>query len=85
MRWCCPPRLGCNRQGEAEPCALELCEAARDDFPEAALALLRWEELQRACEHRRSDRERRFRRRAYERARDRALIALAMHELASAV
>jgi hypothetical protein len=86
MRWCCPPRHGCNRQGSEEPCALELCRGSRDDLPEAATALLRWDELQRTCEVRRSDRERRFRRRAYERARDRALIALAMHtaELASA-
>jgi hypothetical protein len=84
MRWCCPPRHGCNRQGEEEPCALELCRVSQDDLPEAELAVLRWDELQRACEHRRNDRERRFRRRAYERARDRALIALAMHELQSA-
>lgn len=42
------------------------------------MAVNRWEELERVCEARRSDRERRFRRRAYERARDQALIALAM-------
>jgi hypothetical protein len=63
-----------------------VCRAAQADLAEAVLAVRRWEELQRACEHRHRDRERRFRRRAYERARDRALIALAMHssELAPA-
>ena len=78
MRWCCPAGHGCNGQGEAEPCALDVCRAFESQIPEAVLAVRRWEELERACEHRRSDRERRFRRRAYERARDRALIALAM-------
>jgi hypothetical protein len=78
MRWCCPPGHGCNGQGDDEPCALDVCRAFENRIPEALLAVRRWEELERACEHRRSDRERRFRRRAYERVRDRALIALAM-------
>jgi hypothetical protein len=78
MRWCCPGGHGCNGQGDDEPCALDVCRAYENQIPEAVLAVRRWEELERACEHRRSDRERRFRRRAYERARDRALIGLAM-------
>jgi hypothetical protein len=55
-----------------------VCRAFESQIPEALLAVRRWGELERACEHRRSDRERRFRRRAYERVRDRALISLAM-------
>lgn len=78
MRWCCPQGHGCNAQGEDEPCALDVCRAFQDQIPDAVLAVRRWDELERACEHRRSDRERRFRRRAYERVRDRALISLAM-------
>jgi hypothetical protein len=44
--------------------------------PDAALALARWEKLRQATDGERA--ERRFRRRAYQRARDRALQALAM-------
>jgi hypothetical protein len=79
MRWCCPPRHGCNAPDGGEPCALALCRAAEVDEREAAVALARWAALKRACEgSRSSDRERRFRRRAFERSRDRALVALAM-------
>jgi hypothetical protein len=56
-------------------CALTLCSVDKHE-PDAALALARWEELQRTAAEER--RERRFRRRAFERARDRALQALAM-------
>jgi hypothetical protein len=56
-------------------CALTLCSVDKQE-PDAALALARWEELQRTAAEER--RERRFRRRAFERARDRALQALAM-------
>lgn len=54
---------------------LTLCSVDKQE-PDAALALARWEELQQVAEQDR--RERRFRRRAFERARDRALQALAM-------
>jgi hypothetical protein len=56
---------------------LELCRAAAAEEPDAALAIDRWEELRRA-DAAPSSRERRFRRRTFERARDRALQALAM-------
>ncbi len=52
--------------------------AAARTIPEAGLALARWEILQRALREAPSKTERRFRRRAYERARDRALGAVAM-------
>ncbi len=61
-----------------------MCRANADELPDAALAVKRWEEFERAWERSRSDREPRFRRRAYERARDRALIALAMQADGSA-
>jgi hypothetical protein len=77
MAPCCPPGRGCNAPGGDEPCALTLCSAVADQEEDAALALMRWEELQRVAERERG-RERRFRRRAFERARDRALQALAM-------
>jgi hypothetical protein len=78
VAFCCPPGHGCNAPGGGEPCALALCRAAAPDEGDAALALDRWGALEEAAEGRCSDGERRFRRRAFERARDRALIALAM-------
>jgi hypothetical protein len=78
MRPCCPPGHGCNADGGAEPCALELCRAAADVQKDAALAIKRWNSLELARERGRGERECRFRRRAFERARDRALIALAL-------
>ncbi len=56
---------------------LELCRATAGQEPLAVLALERWEEWNDA---RRSAarRERRFRRRAYERSRDAALVAVLM-------
>jgi len=74
MPLCCPSGHGCNAPGGNEPCALALCRAAARDEEDAALAQSRWGALEAASEQR----ERRFRRRAFERARDRALIALAM-------
>jgi hypothetical protein len=72
MQFCCPPDHGCNTTGRAEKCALEVCAAAPDNA-DAALALDRWSRLEKAA-----GADRRFRRRAYQRARDRALIALAL-------
>jgi hypothetical protein len=78
MRPCCPPGHGCNAAGGAETCALELCRAAAAVQKDAALALKRWSALELARARGRGEQERRFRRRAFERARDRALIALSM-------
>lgn len=75
MAECCPPGHGCNAPGGGEPCALTLCRVAAKEEDDAALAIARWKALEAASER---DGERRFRRRAFERARDRALIALAM-------
>jgi hypothetical protein len=73
MALCCPPGHGCNAPGGNEPCALALCRAVPEE-EDAALALSRWGDLEAASDQG----ERRFRRRAFERARDRALIGLAM-------
>jgi hypothetical protein len=54
---------------------LALCSLEKQE-PDAALALARWEEFQQVDAQERA--ERRFRRRAFERARDRAVAALAM-------
>ena len=56
---------------------LSLCSAAAEEEPAAAVALDRWQEFQQAVKAHR-DRERRFRRRVFERSRDRALAAIAM-------
>lgn len=84
MHDCCPRGHGCNAPDGSEPCALEVFRAASDELEEAELALERWTALDRACEHRGSNSERRFRKRAYERTRDRALVALALHGSAMA-
>jgi hypothetical protein len=78
MALCCPPGHGCNAPVGGEPCALALCRAAARNEEDAAVALERWTALEAATAHESGDGERRFRRRAFERARDRALIALAM-------
>jgi hypothetical protein len=83
MRPCCPPGHGCNDPEGGEPCALELCQAAAPEEGDAALAVERWSELERALDHHRNDGEQRFRRRAFQRARDRALIGLAMKRKAA--
>ena len=75
MAECCPPGHGCNAPAGGEPCAVTLCRAAETEEQDAAVALDRWDALEAAPE---GDGERRFRRRAFERARDQALIALAM-------
>jgi hypothetical protein len=80
MRACCPESRGCNAPDGDQPCALELFAACAADLEEAAVALARWSVFQHECEHGNNDHERRFRRRAYERARDDALIALALHD-----
>src|SRR5690348_8408930 len=78
MEPCCPPGHGCNAPGGGEPCALALCRAAAQEEDDAALALARWGALEAAQDEHCGDGERRFRRRAFERARDKALITLAM-------
>ncbi|MBV9414464.1 MAG: hypothetical protein JO363_05750 [Solirubrobacterales bacterium] len=78
MALCCPPGHGCNAPGGAEPCALTLCRAAAKEEDDAALALARWGDFEAVGSSKCGDGERRFRRRAFERARDRALITLAM-------
>jgi hypothetical protein len=75
MAECCPPGRGCNSPRGDEACVLTLCSLDKQE-PDAAMALARWEELQEVDSQDRG--ERRFRRRAFERARDRALQALAM-------
>jgi hypothetical protein len=57
---------------------MELCRDAAEHDRDAAKAVARWTALERAHERGRSEREVRFRRRAFERARDRALIGLAL-------
>jgi len=61
---------------------LELCRAAQEE-PEAALAAQRWEEWQGLRRRASSRGERRFRRRAYERAREDALAVLLMRAQAA--
>jgi hypothetical protein len=75
---CCPPGHGCNAPDQAEVCALDVLAAGAGEVEEAAEAMARWRSFERACELRTNKRERRFRRRAYERVRDRALIALSL-------
>lgn len=70
MRACCPPGEGCNSRDGMEPCVLT--ELRRDHRPEAERALGLWERYVRAAKSS-SRRDRRFLRRAYARARDRAL------------
>jgi hypothetical protein len=78
MRHCCPEGHGCNAPDGDEACALSLCGRAAAQDPDAATALARWREWQEACQPAHSESERRFRRRAFQRARDRALIGLAL-------
>jgi|SRR5579864_6479692 len=78
MPSCCPTGRGCNAPQGDEPCALVLCSIVADEESEAALALERWDEFRHGAQEE-ARAERRFRRRAFERARDRALQAVAMH------
>jgi len=80
MRSCCPPGRGCNSHEAGQTCALELLTHAAEDSEEARLALERWAALQ-SCRGAGAG-ERRFRQRGYERARDRALIGLALSSAA---
>jgi hypothetical protein len=58
---------------------LTLCRAFSSDEPAAALALARWDAFEDAWKHHAiSNEEQRFRRRAYERVRDRALVAITL-------
>jgi hypothetical protein len=79
MAACCPPGLGCNAPAHDQPCALELCRRAASQEAQAALAVLRWTQLQEARRHPRGKADRRFRLRAYERAREASLVALLLH------
>jgi len=75
---CCPAGLGCNGPDPEAGCALELMTDVAEDLEQAARALARWELFVRVSERPPRDGERRFRRRAYARARDAALIAIAL-------
>src|SRR5437870_13921192 len=79
MALCCPHARGCNAAERSEPCLLDLCRRAARELPEAALALARWEDWQRARERGCRRSEWRFRKRAYERARAEALGGLLMY------
>lgn len=68
MRKCCPPGEGCNARLADEPCALFVLR--RDGGAEAQRALELWDRYRGATDAKRG---RRFLRRSYERARDRAL------------
>jgi hypothetical protein len=70
MRACCPPGEGCNAPGAKQRCALTALRRTAD--PEAKQALRLWHYYQDAAGPGAS-RQRRFLRRAYARARDRAL------------
>jgi hypothetical protein len=79
MAMCCPPNRGCNAHGLDQPCVLEIFRAASGSMAEASMAIDRWDGFQRAEHgHGVGAGERRFRRRAYERARDEALTAVAL-------
>src|SRR5918912_1191423 len=79
MHPCCPPGHGCNAPDDSEACALLLCRAFAEEERDAALALSRWAALDNVRQERAGgDREQRFLRRAYERVRDRALVAIEM-------
>ena len=72
MKACCPPGQGCNAPpGREERCFLRECR--RSDSPQADRAVDLWHSFVEARREHRSRRERRFLRRAYARARDRAV------------
>jgi hypothetical protein len=69
MKACCPQGQGCNAPaGREEPCLLR--RVKRSDSPDAGRALALWERFVLAQRSHGSRRERRFLRRAYQRARD---------------
>jgi hypothetical protein len=72
MKACCPPGQGCNAPaGREEPCFLQKCR--RSDSPQADRAAALWDSFIEARLEHRSAEQRRFLRRAYARARDRAV------------
>jgi len=72
MKPCCPPGQGCNAPpGHEEPCFLLKCRAT--ETPQADRAVELWRTFISARHDHRPGRERRFLRRAYARARDRAV------------
>jgi hypothetical protein len=83
VRACCPGSCGCNDPDGGGLCALEILRATEDE-PEVDLALERWKAFESALQKHCRPSELRFRRRAYLRARDRALIVLAMRDLSVA-
>jgi hypothetical protein len=78
MRSCCPPNHGCNAHDTQQPCVLTIFRTAADTTEEARRALERWDALELTEHEGAGAGERRFRRRAYERAREQALTAAAM-------
>src|SRR5690349_19978826 len=75
---CCPAGLGCNSPDPEAGCALERIVEVAADMEQARRALARWDLFVRVSDRPPGDGERRFRRRAYARARDAALIAFAL-------
>ena len=72
MKACCPPGQGCNAPaGSEEPCFLVKCR--RSESPQASRAVELWDSFTKARLERLSLGQRRFLRRAYARARDRAV------------
>jgi hypothetical protein len=78
MGSCCPPNRGCNAHGTEQPCVLAMFRAAAAATEEARTAVERWDALRLTEQEGAGAGERRFRRRAYERAREQALTAVAM-------
>src|SRR5436305_4819113 len=78
MHVCCPPGRGCNAHEQSESCALTLLRPVASELREAAVALARWQALQDGLKAGSGHGERRFRQRCYERARENALVALAL-------
>ena len=72
MKACCPPGEGCNGPpGYQEACVLWRCR--QSPRPEAMRALRLWERFTAARREQCPRAQRRFLRRAYQRARDQAL------------
>jgi hypothetical protein len=72
MKPCCPPGQGCNApDGREEACLLQKCRRA--ETPQAHRAVELWDSFSEARREHWPRRQRRFLRRAYARARDRAV------------
>jgi len=78
MRLCCPRNRGCNSHEGGQPCVLTIFREAARTSEEARLAVDRWEALEAVEREGARAGERRFRRRAYERAREQALTVVAI-------